>query len=457
VSTDAHRLLGGPPVSSLADYRERGGGEALRIARELGPEGVLDELDISGLRGRGGAGFPTGTKWRSVAAGGSQAGVRFVVANGAEGEPGTFKDRFLLRHDPYTVLEGVLIAAQTIGAPRAFVAVKHTFEREAVALRRAIDEMAAAGWMPSVRLEIVLGPSEYLFGEEKALLEVIEGEEPLPRLFPPYLYGLFTTSPQVGWSAGSTLDGAGRDGSNPTLVNNVETFANVPAIVREGGEWFRTVGTDESPGTLLCTISGDTVRHGVGEFEMGTPLGEVITELGGGMPDDRAIKYVLAGVSSPVIRGEQIRTPLSHEAMQAIGSGLGAGGYVVYDDRTDPVELATAVSRFLAVESCGQCPACKLGTQAITEHLVELGDRSDRTTFAQLTARLANVTDAARCFLPSQEQQVVGSLVADMRDPMMRQAPRGLLVAPIVDLDHDRFVLDERQARKRLDWTYAPE
>jgi NADH-quinone oxidoreductase subunit F len=447
-------LLGGDHVTTLDAYVAGGGGTGLRTALQLGPDGVLDELELSGLRGRGGAGFPVGLKWRSVLSGGDAAGTRFVVVNGAEGEPGTFKDRAILRHNPYRVVEGAIIAAETIGAPRAFIAIKQSFAVERELLARAIAEIDAAGWTANTSVELVTGPDEYLFGEEKALLEVIEGDEPMPRLFPPYLYGLFTTSPQVGWSAGRALSSGHGDASNPTLVNNVETFANVADIVAHGGEWFRSFGTLETPGTIVCTVSGDTVRHGVGEFEMGTPLIDVIEQLGGGLPPGRSLKYVLSGVSNPVMRGHHLDTPLSHEAMEAIGTGLGTGGFIVFDDRTDPAELAAAVSRFLWVESCGQCPPCKLGSQAITETLVAMEGTVEGADFATLSAHLGKVTDAARCFLASQEQRVVSSLVPDMRDPALRCPNRGLLITKLVDLVGDQFVLDDRQALKQPDWTY---
>lgn len=447
-------LLDGSPVGSLAEYEMRGGGEALRLAGQLGPDGVLAELERSGLRGRGGAGFPTATKWRSIMAGGDEAGERFVVANGAEGEPGTFKDRALLRHDPYPLVEGLLIAARTVGARRAFIALKASFAVEAERVARAVAEFAAAGRAPEIEVSLVQGPDEYLFGEEKALLEVIEGEEPLPRMFPPYLYGLFTNNPQFGWSAGASAPDYRPDGANPTLVNNIETLSTVPGIVRNGGDWHCGFGTEESPGTIICTVSGDTVRHGVGEFELGTPVSEVILRLGSGLPDSRALKYVLTGVSNPILRGEAADTPLTYEHMEAAGSGLGTGGMIVYDDTTDPVELARAVSRFLSVESCGQCPPCKIGGLAITELLDEIGPVTESRLFATLAARLGNVTDGARCFLASQEQRVVASLVPDMRDPAMRAPWRDLLVTKLVDLVDGRFVLDERHARKRPDWTY---
>jgi NADH-quinone oxidoreductase subunit F len=446
-----HLLLAGSPVASLGEYIERGGGEAISFARRLGPSGVLDELELSGLRGRGGAGFPTGLKWRAIAAGGESAGERFVVANGAEGEPGTFKDRFLLRHDPYQLVEGLLVAAWVVGARRTFIALKRSFEREADRVTRAVEEVQAAGWMPDNGIELVRGPDEYLFGEEKALLEVIEGEDPLPRMFPPYIYGLFTNNPQMGWSAGPA-GGSMSAASNPTLVNNVETLSTVPAIVRHGGEWYRTFGTAESPGTIVCTVSGDTQRHGVEEFELGTPVAEIIETVGGGIADGRELAYVLSGVSNPALRPGDLAVSASYEGLGDVGSGLGTGGFIVFDDRTDPVELAAAVSRFLYVESCGQCPACKLGCQ----HLTSLLEASSANTvdLAVLGGRLATVSDASRCYLPTQEQRVVQSLMPEMRRRPAGAQRRDLLITKIVDLVGDRFLLDQRQRLKEPDWTY---
>ena len=448
-------LLSGDPVTSLDDYARRGGLVALAACDLSTSDQTIAIIEASGLRGRGGAGFPVGVKWRSIVSGGPDAGTRFVVANGAEGEPGSFKDRTIIRHDPYSLVEGVLIAARTVGASQAFIALKASFETEANLIAAAAAEFGDAGVSSGVQIELVRGPDEYLFGEEKALLEVIEGEDPLPRLFPPYLYGLFTRSPQIGWSAGTTRGSGPTPGANPTLVNNIETLARIPAILSQGASWYRSVGTAESPGPVICTVSGDTVRHGVGEFEMGTPLSVVIDELGGGMPVGRAVKYVLSGVSNPVIRADHLDTPLSYEDMESIGSGLGTAGFIVFDDRCDPTELASAVSRFLSVESCGQCSACKLGTGRITELLEASTEALQPATAAELSARLANVTDSSRCFLPSQEQRLIGSLVPDMRTPALRQPRRGVQITKIVDLVDQRFVLDPNQARKRPDWTYT--
>ncbi len=445
-------LLDGPPVTSLDAYIESGGGRAISTAGELGVAGVLDEVTRSGLRGRGGAGFPVGLKWQAVAAGGDAVGERFVVANGAEGEPGTFKDRFLLRHNPYQLVEGLLIAAWVVGARRTFIALKRSFEREAMLVAGAVEEIQAAGWLPDIGVELVRGPDEYLYGEEKALLEVIEGEDPLPRMLPPYLYGLFTNNPQMGWSAGASTGAVDGVASNPTLVNNVETLCTIPSIVREGGEWYRSFGTAESPGTIVCTVSGDTRRHGVEEFELGTPVGEIIETVGGGMPDGRDISFVLSGVSNPVLRRDDLGVGASYEAMSEIGSGLGTGGFIVFDDRTDPVELAAAVSRFLYVESCGQCPACKLGCEQVT--LLLESPSGIPVDLAVMSGRLAAVADASRCYLPSQEQRVIQSLLPAMRRSRAEAERRDLLITKIVDLADDRFTLDVRQREKRPDWTY---
>src|SRR5436305_15032395 len=233
-------LLPDRPFEPLAAYVAAGAGQSLATARERGAEWTLDQLDRAGLRGRGGAGFPSGRKWRTVRDGGPELGDRYAVANGAEGEPGTFKDRPLMRANPYQVIEGLSVAAHVVGAREAFLAVKASFAPEIAALERALREMAAAGLVAAAPVTLVAGPEEYLFGEEKALLEVIEGNDPMPRWLPPYLHGLFATVPQLGWEAHDPEQGhLGAHYANPTLVNNVETLANVPHILAKGAGWFR--------------------------------------------------------------------------------------------------------------------------------------------------------------------------------------------------------------------------
>jgi len=233
------RLLPEAPIRTFAEYEQRhDGGAGLKRSREIGSEAVVDALTASGLRGRGGAGFPAGRKWDSIRAGGPEPGDRYVVANGAEGEPGTYKDRALLARNPYQILEGVQIAAETVGAVHAFVALKDRYRVQIDALARAAQEMQDHGLLGSVPLTIVTGPDDYLFGEETGLLEVVEGADPLPRAVPPYVTGLFTTTPAVGWSSGPVaVEDTSAVASNPTLVSNVETFANVAPIVARGAAW----------------------------------------------------------------------------------------------------------------------------------------------------------------------------------------------------------------------------
>ncbi|MEX2255999.1 MAG: NADH-ubiquinone oxidoreductase-F iron-sulfur binding region domain-containing protein [Acidimicrobiia bacterium] len=423
---------------------------------------MIDAIAASGLRGRGGAGFPAGRKWASVRDGSDDPGDRYVVANGAEGEPGTFKDRALIAANPYQVLEGLAIAAETLGAAHAFLAIKASFRRQREVLDRAIAEMRAADLLGVVPITIVEGPDEYLFGEEKALLEVIEGEDPLPRLLPPYIHGLFATRPQVGWSADPGVADAAPEGSNPTLVNNVETFANVAPILDRGPEWYRSLGTVGSPGHVICTVVGDVRRAGVAEVELGRTLAEVVVHIGAGTRPDRALKAVLSGVANPVITAADIDVPVSYEGMAAIGSGLGACGFIVYDDTRDMVAVARGVSRFLFVESCGQCPPCKQGTGEVTELLDELlAGRATDADIELMGARLTTVTDSNRCFLGAQEQRVIGSLLrafpADFVAHLEGAAPAEPVSIPkLVDiLDDGTAIHDERQERKQPDWTYA--
>jgi NADH-quinone oxidoreductase subunit F len=459
-------LLADPPVTDVTQYRERGGGQGYRRAAALGPGATIQEVILSGLRGRGGAGFSTGRKWLSVRQAARSVGEfnrAFVVANGAEGEPATFKDRALMRADPYAVIEGVAIAAFAVGAERAFVAIKERFVPETERLARAIEELTEAGMVGDVPIQVVLGPDHYLFGEETGLLQVVEGDAPLPRNIPPYLHGLFTTTPAEGWSApvgGVITEFAA---SNPTVVNNVETLATVTQILARGPEWHRSLGTERSPGIVVATVVGDVARPGVGEVEMGTPLREVIDRVGGGLaPGSGEVKAVLSGVSNPVVTGDQLDVPCSYEGMEAIGTGLGAAGFMVFDESTSMVEVAQMISRFLYVESCGQCPACKLGTGAITDQLDELAaGEADVEDLDVIAYRLSTVTDGNRCFLPVEERRVVASILQAFPEDVAAALAgeglprRGLVLPKIVDLADGAVVYDEAQARKRPDWTYA--
>ena len=455
-------LLPERPVATLAQWREMGGGQALEIARRLGPDDTIEEIGVAGLRGRGGAGFPTARKWAGVRA--STGTHRYVVCNAAEGEPSSFKDRALLRANPYQVIEGLTVAALTVGAREAYVAIKRSFVPELERLLDALEAMEAAGLAGDLPITVVGGPDEYLFGEEKAMLEVIEGKPPLPRLFPPFEHGLFATGSQMGWEAVPREPGHGPelDVSNPTLVNNVESLANVPHILVKGAEWFRAMGTGDSRGHAVATVVGDVVRPGVAEIDLGLPLSALIEEVGGGVRPGRTVKAAFSGISNPVVTASQLDTPLTYEDMERIGSGLGAVGFAVYDDTACMVEVAFQYSRFLWIESCGQCPPCKLGTQEITHRLNEIAAcRGSEEDVAVIGARLANVTDANRCFLGTEEQRVIRSVLRAFPEEFAAHLegncpnPRTDLIAPkIVDLAGGVVTYDTHHLRKRPDWTY---
>ena len=450
------------PIVDLGAHLAAGGGRALSVAAATEPDDLIATVLDAGLRGRGGAGFPTGIKWRTVADSRSSVEPTAVIVNAAEGEPGTFKDRAIIRRNPYRVLEGALIAARAVGAPEVIIAIKSSFRPEIRRLRAAISEFAAAG-LDDVTMRIVEGPADYLFGEESALTEVIEDRYPFPRVTPPYRRGLDNPDLRSGnSSAWVSLAGEGGTREAPALIDNVETMANVPGIILEGAEWFRSVGTPDSPGTIVCTITGDTERHAVGEFPMGTPLWEVVDALGGGNRPGRTLVAAISGTANAAIEAAQFDTPLSYEAFEAIGSGLGTGGFIVFDDETDLVAVAQGVARFLAVESCGQCTPCKSDGLAIAKLLDALRTSSASSdTLATLDGRFATVDDGARCALAGQQRTAVASLVELGRESVEAHLARSVeessrfLIAPIVDLVHGRAIVDSAHADKQPDWSFA--
>jgi len=461
-----HRVLPATPMATLDHYRAADGGLGLQRATEMSADELIDLVTRSGLRGRGGAGFPTGIKWRTVADYASAAVATAVIVNGAEGEPGTFKDRSILRANPYAILEGAVIAARAVGAPTVVIALKESFTLERHRVRTAIAEMVGAGLVDDGVITVFAGPGAYLYGEETALLEAVAGRPPFPRIAPPWRRGLTDVVGTVddaesesGLSA--PVEMAGTTDAPPSLVNNVETMANVPGIVVNGADWFRSLGTDESPGTVVCTVSGSTVRAGVGEVAMGTSLRTIIDTVGGGMEQGVAIGGVLMGVSGPVVSGAHLDTPMSYEAMTAIGHTLGSAGVIVLADDVDLIAAAAGVARFLAVESCGQCTPCKQDGLAIAAALRDLLDApDDEDTRHGLTDHLATVTDGARCALAGQQQIVVGSLLdlvgtAPSGRPAGADAAVPLLIAELVDIDADGVATyDERFVDKQPDWSY---
>jgi NADH-quinone oxidoreductase subunit F len=432
-------------VRSFPAYLDAGGGRGLEVALGLPPEAVIEEIAKSGLRGRGGAGFPTGEKWRSIRATGT--GSRFAVCNGAEGEPATFKDRFLLRTNPYQVLEGLAVAAYAVGAERCYIGIKEAFTEEVRALDRALEEMSQADALGGVPFEVVLGPDLYLFGEETGLEEVIERRPPLPRVARPFMLGLFARPPN----------------ENPTLVNNVETLANVPRIVADGPDWLRSSGTETSPGTMVFTVCGDVRREGVFELPLGTPLRYLLEECAGGPAEGTSVTAIFPGASNTVILPEQLDTPMDFDSMREVGSGLGAGGFAVFDDTACMVRAAYLYSRFLWVESCAQCSACKFGTGEVTRGLDEIELRGLAADLELILMRARGSTDGQKCALPTGESLLMQSLVQVFADEFRAHLgtscplPRDLTFHKIVDWDPttNRFRYDLTYASKQPDWTFA--
>jgi NADH-quinone oxidoreductase subunit F len=461
-----HRVLPAQPFATLDAYVRAGGGQALDAARRLSPDTVIAEVEASGLRGRGGAGFPTGAKWRTIAGNRSPELPTSVVVNAAEGEPGTYKDRALLHADPYAVLEGALIAAHAVGAADVVVALKPGEEDRVAA---AIAEMGQAGMTGGVPVSVVTGPPEYLFGEETALLEVVDGRPPFPRIAPPYRRGVVEVvedEADVDSDSGAAghveMAGPGPETvAPPALVDNVETLAHVTHIVARGAGWFRELGTRESPGTIVCTVTGDVRRPGVGEVAMGTTVRDAIAQIAGGPAEERPVKAVLTGVSAAPLPVERLDTRLTYEDMEAAGSGLGTASLMVLGEGTDMTAVAAGAARFLAVESCGQCTPCKADGLVIADALEAIcrGDGGSEDLDA-LAKALTTVGDNARCNLARQQQAVVGAIVDGWLDELVRRAAgtepvEPVLVAEVASLDDGEVTVDEGRRTKQPDWSYG--
>ncbi|HEX3089326.1 MAG TPA: NADH-ubiquinone oxidoreductase-F iron-sulfur binding region domain-containing protein, partial [Ilumatobacteraceae bacterium] len=303
----------------------------------------------------------------------------------------------------------------------------------------------ASGRLQELSVNIVEGPDDYLYGEEKALLEVIEGRDPLPRLLPPYELGLFATDLAIGWESGNRPVSA-RAEANPTVVNNVETLASAAHIMAKGSDWFRSMGTPGSPGTVIATVVGDVSRPGVHEVEMGTTFSSLLELCGGPLPG-RRFRSAFSGVSNAVLRADAFDTPLTYEDFAARGSGLGAAGFVVYDDSVNMTVVALELSRFLAVESCGQCPPCKQGSLAITAMLATICNReAGDEILGELATRLRSVTDANRCYLGAEEQVLVSSILREFPEDVAAflegqpASPRDVHVPLIKDIRADGTV-----------------
>lgn len=335
----------------IEDYIASGGYSALiKVLTELNPAEVIQEVQKSGLRGRGGAGYPTGLKWSTVAK--AEGDQKFVVCNADEGDPGAFMDRSILESDPHRVLEGMIIAAYAVGASQGYVYVRAEYPLAVKRFRIAIRQAEKMGFLGqnicgtpfSFKVDVRLGAGAFVCGEETALLQSVEGNRGMPRLRPPY-------------PAQSGLFG------KPTLVNNVETYANIPAILRNGGEWFAQTGTEKSKGTKVFALTGKVKNTGLIEVPMGITLREIVYDIGGGVPDRRKFKAVqTGGPSGGCIPEDLLDTPVDYESLKALGSMMGSGGMIVIDDRSDMIDVARYFMEFSMEESCGKCVPCRVGT-----------------------------------------------------------------------------------------------
>ena len=326
---------------TLSAYRARGGYQALaKTGGELTPEGVLELVGTAGLRGRGGAAFPVAKKWELAR---QESSPRYVVLNGGEDEPGSIKDRILMEHHPHLVLEGLLLAAYAIEAEAAYLYVNHTYDKAIAGLQAALAEAEQAGHA-KIPFTISPAPTDYVAGEDTAALEVLEGKKPLPRQKPPYP----TTAGLFG---------------RPTVVNNVETFANVPPIVLKGAEWYQGIGSNGCHGTLIFSLGEEVERPGAYELPFGTPLRHLLEACGGGLRGGKRLKAILpGGPSSAFLPPDQIDIPLDYPSLQNAGSALGCGIVRLIPEGVCMVEETLRLADFFARECCGQCPPCRMET-----------------------------------------------------------------------------------------------
>ncbi len=376
-----------PQIGHMDVYREHGGYDALKKSlAEFEPEQLVDLVKRSGLRGRGGAGFPTGVKWGFLPKDGRP---RYLVVNSDEAEPGTFKDRELIENNPHQLIEGMIISSYAIGAGQAYVYCRGEFLKGSEELARAVKEAYAAGFLGenilgsgfSLDIFVYRGAGAYICGEESALLESLEGRRGNPRLKPPFpavagLYGM------------------------PTIVNNVETITNVPAIVTHGAEWYTSMGTEKSPGLKIMSVSGKVNRPGNYEIPLATPLRTLIEEYAGGMQEGRSIKCVIPGGSSvPLLMPDKLDTPLDYESVLQAGSMLGSGGCIVLDDTVCIVRAAARLVKFYREESCGKCTPCREGTYWMTDVLDRIEAGAGNEADLDMLLDIADNMNG-KCFCP---------------------------------------------------------
>ena len=359
-----------------------------KVILSMSPDEVIDVISKSGLRGRGGAGFPTGQKWTFTK--NQEADQKYVVCNADEGDPGAFMDRSILEGDPHSILEAMTIAGFTIGANKGFIYVRAEYPIAVQRLRIAIEQARDYGILGnnifgtdfSFDIEIRLGAGAFVCGEETALLESIEGKRGQPRIKPPF--------PAVAGLWGK-----------PTLINNVETYANIAQIILKGADWYSSIGTENSKGTKVFALGGNVNNIGLVEVPMGTTLREIVFDIGGGIPNNRAFKAAqTGGPSGGCISEENLDTPIDYESLKQIGSMMGSGGLIVMDDTKCMVALAKFYLQFTVSESCGKCTPCRIGTKRMLEILEKICDgKGEEEDLTKLQKLALNVQKASVCGL----------------------------------------------------------
>jgi NADH-quinone oxidoreductase subunit F len=393
-----------PGLNTLDVYERRGGYESLRKALASGPADVLAELEASAIRGRGGAGFAMGKKVAFLPKGSMD---KYLVCNADESEPGTFKDRELMQKTPHALIEGIVIASYAAGANRSFIYIRGEYVHQADLLDGALAEARAAGYLGddilgsghSLSLVVHRGAGAYICGEETGLLDSLEGKRGNPRLKPPFPanQGLY---------------------QGPTLINNVETLATVPTIIRIGGAEYAKLGTETSTGTKLVSVSGHVQRPGNYEIELGIPSREIIYGLAGGPPEGRSIKcWFPGGSSSPVLTADDLDVPYDFDSMAKAGSMLGSGAIIVVDDSTAILDVAMKTAKFYRHESCGKCTPCREGTNWTVKMLERIDSGEATPMDIEIMASVQDhIIGNCLCVLGDAMAMPIGSMIAKFRD-----------------------------------------
>lgn len=399
------RNFGKPNSHRLEVYLQNKGYEAARRAiTQMTPVQVIDEIKKSNLRGLGGAGFPTGSKWGFIPK--ANPKPKYLVINGDEGEPGTFKDKYILEQDPHALLEGIIVTCYAIGSHKAYVYIRGEYVKSLQTLQGAVDEAYKQGFLgkgimgTTFDIDVVVHPGAgaYICGEETALLESLEGKKGFPRLKPPFpaVVGLFGC---------------------PTVINNVETVACVPPIILNGAEWFAKLGSGKNGGNRIFCVSGHVNKPGIYELPNGTTLREIIYEHAGGIPNGRKLKAVIpGGISAPVLTADEIDVKMDFDSLKAIGSMAGSGGIIVMDETTDMVWAAMVAARFFAQESCGQCSPCREGSGWVYRNIKKLYHGTARPhDLANLPGIVNNIGGNTICAFGDAVTMSVGSYVSKFR------------------------------------------